>query len=470
MIDLELAGNPTAAERWAYETLVDLARLLPAMPGRQTLRARLVEEGHTFDGTQGEVRVHRGLLRQVIALAGAGIEQRSTRRDHHGRVPALENPLVQGDATRTVPVQALAQRFRQAAIAAAGGKPLFTIAPWPDRKRWAAAITHDLDVVAGWPLFAGLRWLELLRKGEVRRAASAIGSALGASLSAPVTAAVDRIIELEQRSGVRATWFVLAGVPSLESWRLGDVTYRLDAPPARRLLDRMTAAQHEIGLHGSFATAASGDRMAAERSFVEQVTGRAPAGVRQHFLRMTPPDTVRLAARAGFTYDSTYGFADRTGFRLGVADTVGLWDEAAGAAVGLTEAPLVWMDRALSKYQGEENPARWVDDALELAAVCREAEGLWTGLWHPNVVPALGFPGALDAFERLLVSLAEEAPYIAPLQEIVTWRTARKGLRGRLHPDGQVELTSPVGGGWTVELRPQTGSSVTMPWPATAHG
>ena len=60
--------------------------------------------------------------------------------------------------------------------------------------------------------------------------------------------------------------------------------------------------------------------------------------------------------------------------------------------------PLIWMDRALSKYAGVEEAGRWIDDGLELARECKAVEGAWVGLWHPNTTEALGFPGAEPAF------------------------------------------------------------------------
>src|SRR2546430_9989656 len=60
----------------------------------------------------------------------------------------------------------------------------------------------------------------------------------------------------------------------------------------------------------------------------------------------------------------------------------------------LFRSPFTWMDRALSKYRGIEDPAAWSKDALELATTARAVGGLWVGLWHPNLTPALGFPDA----------------------------------------------------------------------------
>lgn len=470
MIAAELAGSPTAADRWAYATLVDLACLLPAAPGTaSSVATRVCDMPGEFEVIPGEVRIGRGAIDRVIALAGAATEQESRERDRHGRVPSTANPLVQLGSARTLPMHDLATRFG-AAVDQAAGAAVSRLAPWPDGKSWAAAMTHDLDVVAGWPLFAAMRWLELMHKGEVGRAIRAMGAALGAIGSGPVKRSVDRMLSIEGAAGVRATWFVLAGKPSFDSWRRGDVTYRLDGPAARALLEALTQAKHEVGLHGSLGTAESSELMQQERTLVQRMTGAAPAGIRQHFLRMRPGVTAIHARTAGFSYDSTFGFADRSGFRLGTADVVQSWNAATGSPIDLMQAPLAWMDRTFSKYQGEENPERWVDDALALARICREAGGLFVALWHPNVVPALGFPDTWAAFERLVQSLVKEGAYIVPLQEQVAWRSARRALRGTPAADGGVRLTSDRPGSWIVTVR-RGGSSAPHPWPAgLQHG
>jgi hypothetical protein len=319
------------------------------------------------------------------------------------------------------------------------------------------AISHDLDVVAGWPLFAARRWLELALKGEGLRTVEAVRAGVGALGEQPVRRGVERLLRVEERLGFRSTWFVMAGVPSVTTWLRGDVTYRADAPGTVALIESIRRGGHEIGLHGSFATRESAEAFAVERSRIATITGSPPVGVRQHYLRLTPARTLRAARAAGFEYDSTLGFADRSGFRLGTADVVAAWDPERQEALGLDEVPLVWMDRALSKYQGIEDPSGWVADALELASGCREAGGLWVGLWHPNVVPALGFPGSYQAFEQLLTGLLETDPFVGTLGEIVAWRRARRGLRGRVLPDGRMVLSETGPGRWTVTVEDETG-------------
>src|SRR5438445_9574267 len=74
----------------------------------------------------------------------------------------------------------------------------------------------------------------------------------------------------------------------------------------------------------------------SQRARLERLTGtpHPPQGVRQHFLRLRPGVTHRAMAAAGLAYDSSYGFADRNGFRLGVADVIPVWDEGTGGGGG----------------------------------------------------------------------------------------------------------------------------------------
>jgi len=148
---------------------------------------------------------------------------------------------------------------------------------------------------------------------------------------------------------------------------------------------------------------------------------------------------------AGFEYDSTFGFPDRNGFRLGVADVLPLWNSASQQVNELEEVPFAWMDRALSKYQGVEQPEAWVDEAIALTSACQDVEGLWVGIWHPNLTSPLGYPRAPAAFARLARKVSQAGAYVATLDEIVEWRRSRRGVRvPHLGSDGQVEL---AGGG-----------------------
>ncbi|MEP7324917.1 MAG: hypothetical protein ABI836_03125, partial [Gemmatimonadota bacterium] len=258
--------------------------------------------------------------------------------------------------------------------------------------------------------------------------------------------------------------------PSLGSISRGDVTYSLESGRAQRILESVVAGGHEIGLHGSFATMSDATVMTAERERLRQVTARPVRGIRQHFLRMRPGITQRAMIAAGFEYDASYGFPDRNGFRLGTANTVAGWDAERSEVSGLEEVPLVWMDRAQSKYSGNERPADWVNEGLTLAQSCREAEGLWVGLWHPNLTAALGFPGAAEEYRRLANEIVGLEPFVAPLETLVGWRRARRSVAARqVGADGTAELVASVTSEWPLELEDGLGRVIaTQAWPVAA--
>lgn len=451
-----------AGERFALDLLLDLSCVLRAnMPpsSADVVQLRVVSERGAATGAssaasllrggicirtgEGEVLLDRRALAAVRDIAGFVAEQRSTASDRFGRVPSAENALVRAgvDAEREPVVSAFAREIAAAVRLAAGRRPAWYLAPWPNGCRWAAALTHDLDVVDWWPAFTLLRLAELVKKGELRRATTVVRAAAATRGRDVVWQGVRDVLATERAHGVRSTWFILCGTPTLATARAGDLTYRPEGALARRILAAIADDRHEIGLHGSFVTSEQPARFGEQRARLVGLTGAPVAGVRQHYLRMRPATTPSAMADAGFAFDTTTGFADRNGFRLGVADVVPVWNDAAGAVLPLEEVPFCWMDRALSKYRGVEDPAAWIDDALALAERCRAVQGLFVGIWHPNLTPALGFPAAPAAYARLVAGLLEQNAHVAPLGELVAWRKLRRRVRATgMGPDGRVTL------------------------------
>jgi hypothetical protein len=448
----------SAIEQFGLDVLVDLSRVLVVAdsvgegvpltvvgaPGTLSLpeaRAR-----RSIVAKDGGVTIERPVLTLAGELVGAVAEQRTDAADRFGRVPPSANQLVQGSEEREPIVSLMARGIRYAAKEAAGGRPFAALAPWPEGKRWAMAMTHDLDVVSLWPGYSAMRVAALASQGDFVRATRVALSAASSLVGNPVWHAADHVMAVERRLGIRSTWFVIAGSPTVASIRAGDVTYVPESRAVRRIIAAAADAGHEVGLHGSFVSFTFPDVFRGQRSRLAAITGAAPPGVRQHFLRMRPGATHAAMTEAGFAYDSTFGFSERNGFRLGVADVVPVWDERTKRPLAIHEAPFVWMDRALSKYQHVEDPFVWIADALAIAEACQVTEGLWTGIWHPNMSPALGFPDAPAAFEKLCSSLMAESPWATTLGAAVEWRRARRQARGLgVTAHGEIRLRTPAG-------------------------
>ncbi len=473
MIVLPSIAHLSGIERFGLDRLVDLSRLVPAPLGIGDGLVRLEIAGESpprldpatciardwyLHRGEGVITVPRPVLGVIGAIAAGVAEQQSPEKDRHGRVPAGENRLVQSGLERHPVVSQAARTLREAAIAVAGPRPVRFVTPWPEGRRWAAALTHDLDLVRLWPAAVLSRLAELARKGRLGIAASAAARALLSVGRNPVWRGVQAVLDPEAQLYVRSTWFIICETPTLASMLAGDVTYRPESPAAHRILRDLGARGCEIALHGSFVTAEQEGALELQRERLAAISSTAPIGVRQHFLRMRPAETPGWMRDAGFQYDSTWGFHDRNGFRLGVADVLPLWDAAADREVTLEEAPFCWMDRALSKYRGIESPGAWVDDGLALAAECEAVDGLWVGVWHPNMHPGLGFPGATASFERLVGDLAARRPFFGSLSTMVRWRTGRRGISAvGIQPDGTVDAVASTSGGYPFLLESAKG-------------
>lgn len=388
------------------------------------------DPAHLFAVEEGRVTVRRADLEAFGRIAARSVERESEMRDHHGRVPSEANALVASGLEHRPVVSEAGHALRDAVRRAAGRLLFRATAPWPRGARWVAALTHDLDVVSFWPLFTALRIAELARQREWSRARRVLDSLATALRTDPILAAVRAILETEARAGARSTWFVLSGVPTLSSFVAGDLTYRVNGTRTRKLLSLVVASGGEIGLHGSMATLDHDAAFADQRATLVRLTGARVSGVRQHFLRMRD-DTLRRMRDAGFDFDSTLGFADRAGFRTGVADVLpAVWNGSA-ALPELAEAPFCWMDRSQSKYQKREDPEALVDSALSIADSCRGVDGLWNGIWHPNLTAPLGFPDTATIYERIVRGLAERGAGFVTLTEAVEWRRAASAIRVR---------------------------------------
>ena len=80
---------------------------------------------------------------------------------------------------------------------------------------------------------------------------------------------------------------------------------------------------------------------------LEKVLGKKVIGYRNHYLRFKVPDTWELLSKAGFKYDTTFGYADCAGFRNGVCHPFRPYNINTGKQIDILEIPLIIMDRTL---------------------------------------------------------------------------------------------------------------------------
>jgi hypothetical protein len=135
-----------------------------------------------------------------------------------------------------------------------------------------------------------------------------------------------------------------------------------------------------MGLHASYETFNTPEKLLFEAETARQILGRNRIGGRQHYLRWCPETWLHWEA-CGLAYDSTLGFADQVGFRAGTCFPYRPWVISENREVDLIEIPLIVMDCTPYMYMGltPDDCLRTTDECITR---CKIVGGVFTLLWH----------------------------------------------------------------------------------------
>jgi hypothetical protein len=185
----------------------------------------------------------------------------------------------------------------------------------------------------------------------------------------------------------------------------------------------------EIGVHSSFDSYRSSQKIRAERERLQAVLGECVKGVRQHYLRFAVPDTWLYHEEAGYDYDATLGFRDSLGFRAGLTTPFTPYNLADDRPFSLLELPLSMMDTVLFQ-QHNLKPDAALLAALDYAKKVKDVQGHLILLWHQHTFEVDSRPGWWSVYRSILSHLAQDSTvYVATMSEVGTWWQARQSLK-----------------------------------------
>lgn len=303
--------------------------------------------------------------------------------------------------------------------------PLVRKAYWPEGKRFAVCLTHDVD-----ELKKTYQWitrpLRYLKSGDLHGVRNQV-----AALSQKVRGTepywtFEEIIRLNQKHSVTSTFFFLkesakAELFSPDSWHHAARCRDLGNPETISLLERLSREGNEIGLHGSYNSYDDPDLLLSEKEELEKISGRKIGGTRQHHLNLDIPRTWQYQQEAGLLYDTTLGFKDQPGFRFGTCFP--FHPVAGGLSLELLEIPLAIMDITL---HGRPDP--WIE-CKKIIDVVEERRGVLTLLWHPPVFNELEYPGDAEIYDRFIASCLKKDAWVTGAGEVARWWMAREKTR-----------------------------------------
>ena len=176
-----------------------------------------------------------------------------------------------------------------------------------------------------------------------------------------------------------------SGTKAIYFWLLGNYG-RFDKNihwrnPALKELILEKEVQNHIGIHPSYKTNIHKRQLALEIHRLESLSGKKITHSRQHFLKLSMPDTYRNLIKAGITDDYTMGYADDIGFRAGIATPFYWFDLERDEVTSLKIHPFQVMDVSLKNYL-KLTPEQALERVKIIIDDIKAVNGEFCTLWH----------------------------------------------------------------------------------------
>ena len=306
------------------------------------------------------------------------------------------------------------------------GKLLCRKARWPNASPFAVFLSHDIDQIHDRELF---RWL-----GDINHLRRHLQGIERAELSAcirriirPIVRPVDpfdqfaSIRQIEGKHGWCSSFFLLED----KYWARMGGRFKWTDPKFMRISRFLLDEGCELGIHGSAYSHDDPQWWHDISSRFYSLYGEAPVGARNHYLKLSVPQTWQSQASAGLLYDSTYGLPDRIGAPNGLCFPFRVpLSQNQQQQNGLIELPMSVMDQTLFRYMNLDGDSAFSAASRELSKII-EVGGLAVLLWHNNFFNEPEYREWEETYERLLDWLAPQNPWVACGRDIAAWWDAR---------------------------------------------
>lgn len=198
----------------------------------------------------------------------------------------------------------------------------------------------------------------------------------------PYYSGVNWIMDVNEVKGNEVAFYFIPEITD----RKYDDTCSIAALPVMKMMQRIHARGHEIGVHPGYHTYQSKERTHSALACLTQALARAKVqsdihGGRNHYLRWST-STPGIWSEAGLRYDSTLAYAEQAGFRCGTCHEYPMYDLHARRALSVRQRPLVCMECTIATYMGLGYTEAMLRKINELKNAVRAVDGNFSLLWH----------------------------------------------------------------------------------------
>jgi hypothetical protein len=137
----------------------------------------------------------------------------------------------------------------------------------------------------------------------------------------------------------------------------------------------------EVGIHPSFASNSKPKKLFSEMNQLSNVINREITKSRQHFLKLSFPNTFRNLIEADIYEDYSLGYANETGFRAGICDPFHFYDLDLESETNLKLFPFAVMEGTLRDYKNV-SALDAINHFKPLIDEVKAVNGTFISLWH----------------------------------------------------------------------------------------
>ena len=316
--------------------------------------------------------------------------------------------------------------------------PLLQKMHWPNGKKFAVCLAHDVDWLNNWKIgFYEIR-SQLLRYGklflnfEFNKSFVDLLATIHLALTRKnLYRNLEETVAIEDEFGYKSTFYFFGNRKNdYFGMDVHGGSYNIRSDKIKRLIKDISEKGWEIGLHGSYNSYNNETMLVIEKKILEETLGNEVKGLRQHYLRFDVPTTWKAQQHAGFVYDATLGYPDHIGFRASICFPFTAYNVLDDARYKLMEISLNVVDGVLVRKCIRSSIAsreinKFLEEIKGLIDTLKLHNGVIVLEWHPFEK----YPGCMLAYKKILKYLKELNAYVATCGEIADWWDRRGSLK-----------------------------------------
>ncbi len=185
----------------------------------------------------------------------------------------------------------------------------------------------------------------------------------------------DYIISIKQKKDIELMFFLHLG-----DYGLYDKSIPWNHPLMNKVIQKLSA-NALLGIHPSYRSHESKKILQEELQRYMSLLNQNPKRSRQHFLKMSFPETYQSLIEQGIQEDYTMGYADYLGFRASVCTPFLFYDLMKEKRTDLMLYPFALMDGMLKDYM-HCTISEATERAYELIEDVKSVNGIFISVWH----------------------------------------------------------------------------------------